>query len=98
MMRQAITLVDHRRALGLDADPDARPRQPCSAKAEERGVGGMAQPHDARLAALGADAGGESVEDRRQRMAAESAEDLEPEAGRDADHYFLGVAAGRCFA
>ncbi len=47
-MRQPVGMVDHRRALGLDADPDLGARQARRREAEERRVGGVLQPHDAR--------------------------------------------------
>jgi hypothetical protein len=54
-VRQAGSLVDDGRALRLQPDPDARPRETRGREAEERGVGRVTHANDAGAAAGGAD-------------------------------------------
>ncbi len=90
---QAVLAVNDGRALGLNADANARACKLCSRETEERCIGGVPKAHNARLEPALFNGINHVFQHGRQAVASRSLKQVQAKGGADADDHFLQVSA-----
>src|SRR5690349_3184527 len=97
-MRSLVAVMDHSRALALNADAHAGAGQPGGGQTEEGSVGGVMDSHQAWATAPFPDAFEECSQDLVERHAAGGLVQADPKTGTDPHYYISGIVATTGFS